>query len=705
MVSITSKALSDNIDMRADSIVQLNKWYHDTESSLKRTTIEVKESCFEYVLMQDDHGYDYLSMCEWSMSSALVQEYGIAIDLQFTLPEKHHPGSLPADIESQALVPGRAWSPLKDDLIAYAKAARGIVAHDIRTVRIILPTKSGYVAQADWIQRRLIDCETVERAVCFLSPRTPVEASSTSLLDNSLRDLMEAACAGLLLAPTATIDEVNTELAGRLTSAWILPEATIPRYRLAVVDGRRHKFASSAGEGIYRAAAGLDIGLVVLDKAGHWLQSPDEKHLCDELLPVDIAVDDGLVDRIVTAIRNLTLGVDGIVTWTDAYLLPVAEAAALLGLPGFPAQSIASCVDKSFTRLLPCNPTPCQSYHFSNHDELEAAIAEHGVAMRFPIVLKPCSGTSSEGVFKIHNFEELRAMAMRNLHSSSIGGKYGRKMLLETYIDGPEVDVNMTLLDGRVVFSEISDDFPSPADSEWSDMTSTFADTANAMPSALPQEEQQMLVETCRRMLLDMDIRSGIFHFEARVTNSSMEYTTHDGLLDLYPVPHERRSSSKPGCFVIEINARMPGNMGSGLIERLWGIDYYSLYMLFAVKDSARVRALATPYTGGAQYHAQVLRLSASKGGVWASADPCRKLLDEAPELRKNVVHYRNLYQRGMMVPDPVQGVVVCVAFLYIVSRESREEMLWASQKVAELFDYEVEGCKRSTSGSCVSRL
>lgn len=36
--------------------------------------------------------------------------------------------------------------------------------------------------------------------------------------------------------------------------------------------------------------------------------------------------------------------------------------------------------------------------------------------------------------------------------------------MIEPYIDGPEVDANLVLLDGEVIFFEVTDDFPKPGD-------------------------------------------------------------------------------------------------------------------------------------------------------------------------------------------------------------------------------------------------
>ncbi|KAK3671399.1 hypothetical protein LTR78_008677 [Recurvomyces mirabilis] len=212
-----------------NTAVQPNEWYDDIKDAVTSTTVEITESCSEYVLMQDDHGYDYLSLCEWSISNVLAQEYGLAVDLQFTVPERHPPGSLPSNLEAKAVILDPAWTPLKNALIAAARTAEDGMTATVRTIRVIVPRRSGYVASADWIQRRFADCGMVEQVACFSSPRTLVKASTTSILDMSLQDLLHAACAGFLLTSTAIVDEVDTEFADRLDDAWISPVMTAPR--------------------------------------------------------------------------------------------------------------------------------------------------------------------------------------------------------------------------------------------------------------------------------------------------------------------------------------------------------------------------------------------------------------------------------------------------------------------------------------------
>ncbi|KAH9823623.1 glutathione synthetase ATP-binding domain-like protein [Teratosphaeria destructans] len=554
-----------------------------------------------------------------------------------------------------------------------------------------MPRRGGYASRSDWVERRFLDSASVEAAVSFVRPLQWVEVFQPHTPDQALGCLLKTACAALLLRTSGSIEQMDADMYERLSLDWLSP-TPIEEFRLAVVDGRRHPSVSSASEGIFRAASSLGVRLVVLDDLNHWLASTSQSHLRDAFVPIDLSPDDTLADRIVTALARCDQPIHGITTWTDQYLLPVAKAAAILGLHGNPVDAVARCVDKSLMRQF-YRASSAQHFEFSDALGLEALIEKHGARLGLPMVLKPCSGTSSEGVFKVSTLQELRAIAWRNMGSKSVGAKYGTKMLLETFVKGPEVDVNLVMLDGKIIFWDISDDFPSPADVDASDVLDSFTDTANCMPSALPPGEQRMLLSEFHETLLLMGFRTGIFHLEGRVRNSTMEYSHDRGLLDLRPQPVDCKKTTGAGGFIIEVNARMPGNMGACLIERLWGVDYYALHMLFAVGDFNRIRRLAKSFRSGPQYHAQVLRLPAHKGGVWASGDACKRVLEANPHLAPYISHYRCLYRDGMVVPDPMTDVVVCVGFFYLFSRKSRDDLLWASQELGSLFDYEVVSC------------
>ena len=90
--------------------------------------------------------------------------------------------------------------------------------------------------------------------------------------------------------------------------------------------------------------------------------------------------------------------------------------------------------------------------------------------------------------------------------------------MVESYVSGPEVDVNVVLQDGKALFCEISDDLPKTAEGFPTSFNSkSWTETGNVFPSALPEPELQQLKEKTVEYLLTFGFRTGIFHCEARM--------------------------------------------------------------------------------------------------------------------------------------------------------------------------------------------
>ena len=80
---------------------------------------------------------------------------------------------------------------------------------------------------------------------------------------------------------------------------------------------------------------------------------------------------------------------------------------------------------------------------------------------------------------------------------------------VEEYCDGPEIDVNIVMLDSEILYAEIADDFPKAGDDQ--DASSgVFKETAMLYPSALPSAEQEMALASLHQTLLNIGLRSGI---------------------------------------------------------------------------------------------------------------------------------------------------------------------------------------------------
>lgn len=122
----------------------------------------------------------------------------------------------------------------------------------------------------------------------------------------------------------------------------------------------------------------------------------------------------------------------------------------------------------------------------------------------------------------------------------------GVDSLIEPYISGPEVDANCILLDGKPIWCDINDDFPSSAEipqtskvsggfpsSSSSSSSAFFAETSTIMPSILPKSEVLLLKSSLAETLLTLGFRNGVFHLEARIKHSRKNYAMTDRGMEL----------------------------------------------------------------------------------------------------------------------------------------------------------------------------
>ncbi len=166
-----------------------------------------------------------------------------------------------------------------------------------------------------------------------------------------------------------------------------------------------------------------------------------------------------------------------------------------------------------------------------------------GQNFTFPLVIKPTYGSSSAYVIKLDNQEEL--LNTYNYLKKNISAEVesalneGVEILVEEYIDGDEVDIDIVLQNGKIKFYSISDN----------DRTNEpfFVETGQSIPSSLPTQNQQELMEMAEQTLEKMGVINGVIHFEAKSTKNG-------------PVP-------------IEANLRMGGDEVHSFVKGAWGVD------------------------------------------------------------------------------------------------------------------------------------
>ena len=391
-----------------------------------------------------------------------------------------------------------------------------------------------------------------------------------------------------------------------------------------------------------------------------------------------MTVDAEFPTRILQALSQIETPITGLTSNFETLSLPVAQTAEFLGLPHEDLAALDICQDKYKQRIA----SGGGAVKIRKGDEVANVVKD---ALNYPVIVKPLGGIFSEGVSRANCASELSTAADR-LFTSTYGVTGGgiKVATVEEYIDGPEIDVNVVLLDGEMLFAEIADDFPKAGDSGNS---TSFKETAMVYPSGLPSDELDEIKGSIFRLLTSMGLRNGIYHVEARVKNSRMKYVEFDGITDLQP---QEGASEKVESFLIEINPRLPGAMVKAAVRLTYGIDYDALHLLISLRDKQRVKAFAQPFSNGAQFWSMLIYISPDQGGQYQSSDIEEELRSQFPDLAKCVLFSITYFRRGDIIPSPTPDNQVSIAKLLIISRQSRKDLLEKAKEIKAKVNHEI---------------
>ncbi|MEY2441624.1 MAG: hypothetical protein QOJ46_1050 [bacterium] len=246
------------------------------------------------------------------------------------------------------------------------------------------------------------------------------------------------------------------------------------------------------------------------------------------------------VDALRAAARELHARwpVDGVLCWDEARILQAAGVAEELGLPGGDPAAVGRCRDKHLTRdALAAGGVPQpQSVLVGGVDEALATAERFG----YPVVLKPRALAASLGVVLVRTRAELEAQ-FAFAHDTTLpeAPVYDRSVLVEEYADGPEISVDCAVSAGEtsplyVARKEVG-------------YAPYFEETGHRVDGADPLLRDERVLEILRATHRALDFRDGMTHVELKLTRS--------------------------GPKVIEVNARLGGDLIPYLGKRATGID------------------------------------------------------------------------------------------------------------------------------------
>lgn len=192
---------------------------------------------------------------------------------------------------------------------------------------------------------------------------------------------------------------------------------------------------------------------------------------------------------------------------TDMPMRTVAKVAHALDLPGPYEESVRVSTDKVLmAEVLTAGNVPMPWFTVITKDDFESNPISVA-AEDFPVIVKPSDSSGSRGVSLVHTQADLTGAVKR-----AFGFGSGTSVLVEEYLDGPEVSVEVLCFDGHARVIAVTD------------KTTTgdpyFVEMAHRQPSQLPRDTlvavEQLAIATCETLAFN----NCAGHVEIRATSS-----------------------------------------------------------------------------------------------------------------------------------------------------------------------------------------
>ncbi|NNN35496.1 ATP-grasp domain-containing protein [Streptomyces sp. S3(2020)] len=224
----------------------------------------------------------------------------------------------------------------------------------------------------------------------------------------------------------------------------------------------------------------------------------------------------------------------GVMTWTEWYLVPVARLARQLGLPTTAPEALQGCRNKHTSRSLFARHGVPSAISVSVRTEREAADA--AALIGYPVVLKPSAHAASMGVIRVDSAADLPA-AYAFAARTADHGVESTQVLVEEYLDGPEVSVECVTYQGQTTVVAVT--------RKTVGMPPFFEELAHAVDASDP-----LLAAVAPVAVAALDavgITDGVSHVEIRIVDGRPR--------------------------LIEVNARLAGDMIGHLVHLATGVD------------------------------------------------------------------------------------------------------------------------------------
>lgn len=251
------------------------------------------------------------------------------------------------------------------------------------------------------------------------------------------------------------------------------------------------------------AAEGLGVELAIASEDRPPLR-PD-----DRFVQIDCADPKGSASEIVRLATSTPI--DAVISADDTGVEIAALASKALGLPTSPPQATSATVNKAKARrLLAAAEVPQPEFRL-----LGMADAPGEVVSSFdgPVVIKPTMLSAGRGVLRVDDPAQAAGVAERIrgiVHAA--GRDAAEALIVERYVDGPEISVEGIIWDGEIEILAVLDK-PVPMSGP------AFQETIFVTPSRHPPEVLAEVERVTAAAVRGLGLRQGPIHAELRIEN------------------------------------------------------------------------------------------------------------------------------------------------------------------------------------------
>lgn len=197
---------------------------------------------------------------------------------------------------------------------------------------------------------------------------------------------------------------------------------------------------------------------------------------------------------------------DGIMTLaTDMPMRSIAAATSLLALPGISMDTAIKSTDKG-EMIKAFKEHGVESPWFYIIEKAEQ-LQEVMPRIEYPCILKPTDNAGSRGVMLVNSEAELM-----EAYQYSVSQSRGGWVILEEYMTGPEVSVEVMVVDGEPHVLQVTDKLTTGAP--------YFVEMGHNQPSMLPTEDVKKIKDLACRAVKSVGINCGPSHVEIKLTPS-----------------------------------------------------------------------------------------------------------------------------------------------------------------------------------------